>query len=194
VALVLALGNPGARYSATRHNVGWRVAEELVRRWRAEPAEATPRYRAWRAAPEGREAWIVTPLTFMNLSGEALAEWRERHGLEIEALLVVSDDVYLPVGVVRLRARGSSGGHKGLESVEAVLGGPDYPRLRIGVGGVESERLKEHVLEGFTEEESRRVDESIGLAADAVETWSKDGLTAAMNRFNRRTGQEVPES
>jgi PTH1 family peptidyl-tRNA hydrolase len=122
VALVFALGNPGERYAHTRHNVGWRVAEVLRRRWQAEPQESAREYRAWRAEVDGRELELVLPLLFMNASGEALAAWQERHGLDPQALLVVSDDVYLPVGALRLRAHGSSGGHRGLESIEAFLG------------------------------------------------------------------------
>jgi len=194
VALVFALGNPGERYARTRHNVGWWVADELRRRWRAAPLESPHEYRAWRAAVEDREHEIVLPSLFMNASGEALAAWRDRHGLDLEALLVVSDDVYLPVGHVRLRARGSSGGHRGLESIEAVLGSGDYARLRLGVGASESEPLREHVLETFEEDEERTMEDAVRTAADAVELWTREGIRAAMNRFNRRASKEVSES
>jgi len=187
VALVFALGNPGERYAHTRHNVAWRVAEVLRRRWHAEPQESAREYRAWRAEVEGRELELVLPLLFMNASGEALAAWRERHGLEPQALLVVSDDVYLPVGALRLRAHGSSGGHRGLESIEAAVGGRDYARLRIGVGAAQSAaELKEHVLDEFAPEELPALAEAVRLAADAVECWAADGVLSAMNRFNRR--------
>lgn len=188
--LVLALGNPGARYARTRHNVAWRVVDELVRRWNAAPTESATTYRAWRARLGESALDLVVPLTFMNLSGEALEDWRARHGLEPDGLLVVSDDVYLPVGALRLRARGSSGGHRGLESVETSLGGREYARLRIGVGGAEGERLKEHVLERFTAEEEQAIEETVRTAADAVETWAREGLLVAMNRFNRKAREE----
>ena len=111
MALVVGLGNPGARYARTRHNVGWRVIEILARRWRARPETGTPAYRAWRATLESgagaRTVHLLEPLTFMNLSGTALAEWQEQHGAD--ELLVVADDVYLPLGTLRLRVEGSSG-------------------------------------------------------------------------------------
>src|SRR5689334_2750130 len=122
----------------------------------------------------------------MNLSGEALQAWRERHGREQE-LLVVSDDVYLPLGFVRVRATGSSGGHRGLESIEAAVGGRDYARLRVGVGAAENAAaLREHVLEEFAPEELPALAEAVRLAADVVECWVAEGAPGAMNRFNRR--------
>lgn len=195
MALVLGLGNPGERYARTRHNVGWRVLERLVSRWGAEPAERSPLYRAWRAGPAGRTVDLMVPSTFMNLSGDALGAWRERHGLEPERLLVVVDDIYLRVGALRLRAQGSSGGHRGLDSVERALGGRDYARLRIGVGAAESPgELREHVLDMFTSEEEAVVAETVGLAADAVECWVTDGILVAMNRFNRKVRKEESTS
>jgi PTH1 family peptidyl-tRNA hydrolase len=132
--------------------------------------------------------------TWMNESGRAIAAWRERNTLDLAELLVVADDVYLPVGMVRLRAGGSSGGHRGLESIEQALGTGEFARLRVGVGGAPGEALREHVLETFEEEEKGAVAESIGKAADAVEVWLGEGLLAAMNRFNRRVRKEEPES
>ena len=111
-----------------------------------------------------------------------------------EKLLVVADDVYLPLGTIRLRGRGSSGGHRGLESIEEGLGHQEFDRLRVGVGAAESSaELKEHVLEPFTPGEREQVDTAVRAAADAVECWVADGIVAAMNRFNRRTGKEVRE-
>jgi peptidyl-tRNA hydrolase, PTH1 family len=194
VALVLGLGNPGPRYARTRHNVGWRVLERLVGRWEARPAGGGDTWRAWHTERSGRAVDLVVPLTFMNASGAALEAWRERHGLDPAELLVVVDDVYLPVGILRLRVAGSSGGHHGLESLEAVVG-REFARLRIGVGVAEDAAgLREHVLEEFAEDEKTVVDEAIERAADAVECWLGEGALAAMNRFNRRTRGEEPES
>ncbi len=191
MALVLGLGNPGAPFARTRHNVGWRVVEILVRRWHARPGDRSPLYHAWSAERGTRTVHLLTPLTFMNLSGTALADWTGRHGLGAAELLVVADDVYLPFGSLRLRRSGSSGGHRGLESVEAALGRRDYARLRIGVGAAEhSGALREHVLKEFEAEDEEAVDEVLELAADAVETWVEKGATAAMNRFNRRAPKE----
>ena len=193
--LVLGLGNPGARYARTRHNVAWRVLDELASRGDALGGDSTAEYRSRRVRLGAGEVELLQPLTFMNLSGEALATWERRHGLDPGGWLVVTDDVYLPLGLVRLRAEGSSGGHRGLESLEAVLGHRSFTRLRIGVGEAEaSARLKEHVLEEFAPEELPALEEAVRLAADAVECWLGDGLTAAMNRFNRRVRREESES
>jgi PTH1 family peptidyl-tRNA hydrolase len=195
VSLVVGLGNPGERYSATRHNVAWRVIDRLIGRWQAEAGPDEAQWRTWKASHAGRTVTLMTPLTFMNLSGEAVGEWAARFGLEPDGLLVVTDDVYLPVGSVRLRAHGSSGGHRGLESIERRLGHRDYARLRIGVGAAESSsELREHVLEEFSPEEAARVEETVALAADAVECWLDRGLIAAMNQFNRRKHKEEPET
>ena len=194
MALVLGLGNPGPRYERTRHNVAWRVLERLVGRWNAAPAGMQGAWRAWHAERAGTPVDLVMPLTFMNASGEALEEWRERHGLDPATMLVVVDDVYLPVGMLRLRAEGSSGGHRGLESLEQVVG-RGFARLRIGVGAAEDAAgLREHVLEEFDENEEKTVDETLERAADAVECWLTEGLLAAMNRFNRRIRKEESES
>jgi len=194
VALVLGLGNPGARYANTRHNAGWKVLEILVERWGAHPGEPAPEYRWWRGESSGRAVDLVVPLTFMNRSGTALQAWGERHGPIPEELLIVADDVYLPIGMVRLKGRGSSGGHRGLESIEELLASREYARLRIGIGAVEAAGLREHVLEEPAEEERAVLEEAIRVAADAVECWIGEGLLAAMNRFNRRVRKEVPES
>lgn len=193
MAVVLGLGNPGARYARTRHNAGFRVIETLVDRWKAAEAGANDLYRAWTATPAGRATTLITPLTFMNASGQALDAWRALHEFELDSLLAVADDVYLPVGTLRLRAEGSSGGHRGLASVEAALGTRAFARLRIGVGEAPGSALREHVLSAFGEEEAKQAEEAVRLAADAVECWIGEGLLAAMNRFNRRTRREVSE-
>jgi len=191
VALVVGLGNPGTRYARTRHNVGWRVVEILAKRWKARPEHLPGTYRGWSAELGSRTVHLLQPLTFMNLSGAALAAWRARHELEPGGLLVVADDVYLPFGTLRLRARGSSGGHRGLEGIEAELGSRNYARLRIGVGAAESSAaLREHVLERFEAQEEAAVDEVLERAADAAEVWVRDGTAAAMNQFNRRVRKE----
>lgn len=193
MALVLGLGNPGARYARTRHNVGGRVVEALVGRWKARPLESTAEYRAWEAALGGRAVALMRTLTYMNDSGRALEMWQARHPLDAAELLVVADDVYLPVGMVRLRSGGSSGGHRGLASVGETLGTWDFARLRIGVGEAPGEALREHVLEEFREEEETQVAGAVLKAADAVERWAFEGLLAAMNEFNRRVRKEDPE-
>ena len=188
---VVGLGNPGERYARTRHNVAWWVLDELGRRHAATESGASDRGRARRLEIVGRTVELLQPLTYMNRSGEAVAEWRERYGMEAE-LLVVTDDVYLPLGMLRLRAGGSSGGHRGLESIEASVGTRDYTRLRIGVGAAEtSAALKEHVLEEFAPEETPALEAAIRRAADCVEIWVAEGALGAMNQFNRRVAPDA---
>lgn len=196
MAVVLGLGNPGTRYQRTRHNVGWRVIERVAADWKAVPSDSDPRwFRSWRAAPEGREVHLLVPLGFMNLSGEALAAFSERQPVDPESLLVVSDDVYLPIGTLRLRPSGSSGGHRGLESIERALGTTSFARLRIGVGAADSSaELGDHVLEEYEDEETEAAEQAERLAAEAVRCWFEAGLTAAMNRFNRRASKEETTS
>lgn len=194
MALVLGLGNPGERYARTRHNAGFLVVELLAERWKARRGEATAEYRSWSAEVGGRRVDLVEPLTYMNLSGTALLGWAKGSPIDPGELLVVADDIYLPVGMIRLRARGSSGGHRGLTDVEAALATTDYARLRVGVGTAAAEQLREHVLAEPDADEGKAFDEGIVRAADAVECWIGEGILAAMNRFNRKVGKEVPET
>lgn len=192
--LVVGLGNPGGRYAGTRHNVAWQVLDELARRWGAKGIETAPGYAARQADVAGDTVVLMQPLTFMNRAGDAVDAWQRGPLGPAADLLVVGDDVYLPIGALRIRARGSSGGHRGLESIEQAMGHRDFARLRIGVGAAESSAdLKEHVLTEFSAEERTRMDETVMKAADAVECWVAEGILAAMNRFNRKTVKEVPE-
>jgi PTH1 family peptidyl-tRNA hydrolase len=193
--LVLGLGNPGERYARTRHNVAWRVLDTLAARHGAMRGEECREYGTRRACFGGDDVELMTPLTFMNASGDAVMEWQRRNGFDPATLLVVTDDVYLPLGVLRMRPGGSSGGHRGLESLEAALGSRDYARLRVGVGAAEdAAALREHVLEEFAPEETPALESAVRLAADAVEYWVAQGTLAAMNQFNRRVRKEVTES
>lgn len=194
MALVVGLGNPGSAYADTRHNVGWWVVDRLVRRWQARPDERHAEYRSWTAVARGRDVTLLEPLTFMNLSGEAVRTWGASHAFEPSELLVVTDDVYLPVGALRVRPEGSSGGHRGLESIEHLLGTRGFARLRIGVGEAPGVRLREHVLDTPAGEERATLERAADHAADAVECWWLEGILEAMNRFNRRVRKEVSES
>jgi PTH1 family peptidyl-tRNA hydrolase len=191
--LVVGLGNPGERYARTRHNIAWWVLDRLAEQHPAEevPGDTTNRERRVRIA--GHEVELLQPLTYMNASGDALRAWRARNGQE-SGLLVVSDDVYLPLGALRVRASGSSGGHRGLESIEAAVGGRDYARLRIGVGAADNAAaLKSHVLDEFAPEESPVLDDVVRRAADCTVVWVSEGALGAMNQFNRRVRQEETE-
>ncbi|MFM7232266.1 MAG: aminoacyl-tRNA hydrolase [bacterium] len=192
--LVVGLGNPGERYTRTRHNVAWWVLDALAARHAATEGPSDPTYRVRHCRIAGHELALLQPLTFMNRSGEALAAWRARQGME-QGLLVLSDDVYLPLGAMRVRESGSSGGHRGLESIETAFGGREYARLRIGVGAAESAAaLKQHVLEEFAPEEMPALEDVVRRSADCIEVWVAEGALGAMNRFNRRVRQKETET
>ena len=193
MVLVVGLGNPGSDYADTRHNAGWWVVERLVRQWGAVAGERRAEYRTWEGMFRDCRVTLLEPLTWMNLSGEAVAAWRDAHGLEFAEMLVIADDVYLPVGHLRLRASGSSGGHRGLGSIERSLGTREYARLRFGVGPTPAEKLREHVLDAPSAEEQDALERAIGEAADTVECWLAEGVIVAMNRINRKVSKEVSE-
>ncbi len=181
--LVLGLGNPGPEYAVTRHNVGFRVVDELVRRrnlaLRAGPCNA------WLA--EGDGVLYAQPQTFMNRSGYSARCFAEHRGIAEVDVLVVFDDVHLPLGRLRLRPSGSPGGHRGMESVIENLRSNAVPRLRLGVAAAEAidgAVLRDFVLEPFAAVELETVEAMIGRAADACECWLADGIDAAMSRFN----------
>jgi PTH1 family peptidyl-tRNA hydrolase len=192
--VVVGLGNPGPDYAGTRHNIGFAVAHLLSDRLKARPFETTRTYASWSArvpGEPGRALVLLTPLTYMNASGDALAEYRERHELEVANVLVVVDDIYLPLGQLRLRARGGDGGHNGLASVEESLGTDQYARLRVGVGLAEEGRqLVDHVLSGFAPEEEKALGAVLDQACEASLLWAREGIVTAMNRFNARPRPE----
>ena len=182
--LIVGLGNPGAQYKGTRHNIGFAVIDEIARRaavgFESAPAEAV--IAKWRR-PDGG-ALLAKPLTFMNLSGQAVGEIARYFKVDVPDVLIVVDEVQLPLGRLRARARGSAGGHNGLKSVIAHLG-DDFSRLRIGVGRGEQQRdLADHVLSRFEKEEAAEVERMTTRAADAAEMFITSGIEAVMNAFN----------
>jgi peptidyl-tRNA hydrolase, PTH1 family len=180
--LIAGLGNPGARYRGTRHNVGFDVVDELAKRaaieFESAPADAL--IARWRA----RDALIAKPLTFMNLSGQAVGELLRYFKIDVADLLVVVDETQLPLGKLRARARGSAGGHNGLKNVIAHLG-EEFSRLRLGVGRGDGRRdLADHVLAKFDKDEAAEVERMTLRAADAAETFIASGIAAVMNQYN----------
>jgi PTH1 family peptidyl-tRNA hydrolase len=184
VKTIVGLGNPGSQYKGTRHNVGFDVVDELARResvgFESAPAEAL--IAKWRR-PEG-PVLLVKPLTFMNLSGEAIGELTRYFKIDLPDLLVIVDEVHLPLGRLRARTRGSAGGHNGLKSVIAHLG-DEFSRLRMGVGrGADQRNLADHVLSRFEKDEAAEVERMTARAADAAEMFITSGIEAVMNAFN----------
>ncbi|MDQ7820504.1 MAG: aminoacyl-tRNA hydrolase [Armatimonadota bacterium] len=185
MTLVVGLGNPGRRYRGTRHNVGWEVLDRLARRL----GVGVDREEGWALVGMGRvgrrRVLLAKPQTFVNLSGTAVDDLRRRHRIRPEEILVILDDLDLPLGRLRVRPRGSHGGHRGLRSILEALGTEDVPRLRIGIGrppaGVDP---ADFVLTPFTPEERAVLEPVLERAAEAAEVVVRDGLEVAMTRFN----------
>lgn len=182
--LIVGLGNPGPEYSDTRHNIGFRVAEELARRHNVKFRRGANA----RTAKIGKEVLLAEPTTFMNLSGWAVRHLLSYYKITHPELLVVVDDADLPLGRLRIRERGSAGGHNGLKSIIEQLGTDEFPRLRIGVGRSPwVEDLRDHVLSRFQPEEEDRIELAVKQAADAADVFVTDGIHNVMNRFNVET-------
>jgi len=184
--LVVGLGNPGAEYVRTRHNAGFLVLEELARRssagWNLEKKFDA---RVAKQDQDGRKVLLAQPQTFMNLSGEAVNALMGFYRVPLSQLLVVTDDADLPLGEIRLRSKGSSGGHHGLESIEQHAGSRDFARLKVGIGRKDGRReITGHVLGKFSTEEAKLMDKVLQRAADQVACWVAEGIEKAMNRFN----------
>lgn len=184
--LVVGLGNPGRRYEATRHNVGYEVVEELARRHATGRPKTAFHGEVIEADLGGTRILLLEPHTYMNRSGDSVAAALNFYKLDPAALLIVCDDINLPLGKLRMRARGSSGGQKGLADVARRLATEEFARLRIGVGVVPAGwDAAKYVLGRFANDERPAIDEAIQRAADAVVVWVRQGAEAAMNQFNR---------
>ena len=184
--LIVGLGNPGADYAKTRHNAGFRLVEKLAARWRADWAlEKKFNARMARVERDAGRVLLCEPQTFMNSSGEAVGPLIAYYQVPLKRVLVVVDDADLPLGELRLRPGGSSGGHHGLESIERRIGTRDYPRLRIGIGRQEGGReITDYVLSRFRSTEAALVDKILAAASDQVECWLDSGIQKAMSQFN----------
>ncbi|MGH9443501.1 MAG: aminoacyl-tRNA hydrolase [Thermoanaerobaculia bacterium] len=187
VRLVAGLGNPGPEYEGTRHNVGFAVVDRLAGDAGFSVKRLDCRALTGRGRIENEAVVLAKPATYMNASGEAVVALLKKLELTAEDLLVVSDDIDLPVGALRLKPKGSSGGQKGLRSIESALGTKEFPRLRVGIRGEHYTRdneLSDYVLDRFSRSERPTIDAAVTRAADAVRAWLTEGIVAAMNRFN----------
>jgi peptidyl-tRNA hydrolase, PTH1 family len=188
VKIIVGLGNPGREYAGTRHNLGFMVVDELARRLVANERRNRFRSDLVEAFDGGEKIVLLKPRTYMNLSGAAVREAVSWYKTPLDNVLVVVDDIDLPFGSIRLRAKGGSGGHNGLKSIIAELGVETFSRMRIGIGRGPGHATRQ-VLTRFTSEEERFLPSVLEAAADCVLEWERQGVISAMNRCNR-----TPES
>ncbi len=184
--IVLGLGNPGPRYLLTRHNIGFRVIDTLAAQYRIPLYKAGYHSYFGRGQAGGSEVLLAKPMTYMNRSGLAALALCRAFNVPTSALLVVYDDLDLPPGKIRLRPRGGSGGHKGLESVICHLRSEEFPRLRIGIGRPQGQDAAGYVLAELSEEEILEQEVVLKAAAEAVTVFVREGINTAMNLFNNR--------
>jgi PTH1 family peptidyl-tRNA hydrolase len=182
--VVVGLGNPGSRYDGTRHNVGFAVVDALAAGPRVGRFQSKFQAQVAEWEEEGHKVLLVKPETFMNLSGRCVRQVVDFYQVEPADLLVVCDDINLPLGKLRVRARGTHGGHNGLRDIQNHLGTTEYARLRLGVGAPPGEDAVDHVLGRFRPAERPVIEDTVALAAQAVAFWVLHDVEACMNRYN----------
>jgi peptidyl-tRNA hydrolase, PTH1 family len=189
--LVVGLGNPGRKYVGTRHNVGYEILGALAKKHGCGPVRQKFHGETAEAEIGGEKILLLSPTTYMNLSGVSVAEARNFYKIGEQELLVICDDLNLPLGRLRFRENGSSGGQKGLGDILARLGTDNVPRLRVGIGSPPDSRAwADFVLTKFTPDELPWMEEAIRRAVDAVEAWIARGIHYCMNHYNKETGNE----
>jgi PTH1 family peptidyl-tRNA hydrolase len=193
--LVIGIGNPGKEYAPTRHNLGFRVVDALAARYRIACDRRRFRARLGRGRIGAQDVLLLKPQTYVNESGTAVRRAVDWYGLAIADLLVICDDFALPLGQLRTRRRGRSGGHKGLESIARALGTEEYARLRLGIGARAQGRAydRDYVLSGFEAAELPAVELMVADAADAAVVWLEQGVEACMMKTNRREAKGPPQ-
>lgn len=183
--LVVGLGNPGKDYEGTRHNIGFEVLRQLSLRFNAGKLRSKFNSQLGEIDIGGQKVVLLFPLTYMNLSGQAVRAAVDFYKLPLSDLILVCDDLSLELGRIRIRASGSAGGQKGLANTIQQLGSDAFPRLRIGIGGTPGERsAADYVLSAFAKAERATMDVAVMRAADAIEAWVGSGIESAMNRYN----------
>ena len=184
--LVFGLGNIGSEYLETRHNIGFKILDELAS---SSGIFFTPDKLASKAVlkHKGRQIILLKPATFMNLSGKAVNYWMQKEKVPLERVLILTDDIALPFAKIRIRGKGSDGGHNGLKSINQIIGNTNYARLRFGVGSEFNPGSQvNYVLGEWSDDEKKQLPERLKLCADAVKTFSTIGLAQAMNQFNNK--------
>jgi peptidyl-tRNA hydrolase, PTH1 family len=183
--LIVGLGNPGPEYERTRHNVGWHVLDAFARKFRITVTKHEKNALTGNGRVAGGTAMLARPLTYMNLSGEAVRLLANAYLDSHSDLIVVYDDIDLPLGRLRIRPNGSAGTHNGMRSIVGELQTEGFARLRVGIGTAETGRLRDYVLDEFSSEEQPVVDRAIARAVDALVLFVRGDLRRAMNEFNR---------
>ena len=183
--LIVGLGNPGPEYEKTRHNIGWRVLDAFAAKFRIALTVHEKSSMTGSGRVAGGSVLVARPLTYMNLSGDAVRLLVDSYTESLQEVMVVYDDVDLPTGKLRIRPSGSAGTHNGMRSIVSALGREDFPRLRSGVRGGDYGRLRDYVLDEFTSEEIPLVERAIERAVDALVLFCRGDLRRAMNEFNR---------
>ena len=189
IRLIAGLGNPGSEYAATRHNIGFMVVDQLAAQFGSTWEKSVPQAREDALSAKCGAVLLIKPMSFMNRSGYPLFTVAQFYKIEPQQILIVLDDLALPLGRLRLRAHGGSGGHNGLESIIVQFGTEEIPRLRVGIGQAPREGYVDYVLSRFFDEEKPLVRSTIGRAVDALKCAIDNGLVSAMNTFNK-TGTE----
>ncbi|NUQ63392.1 MAG: aminoacyl-tRNA hydrolase [Pirellulales bacterium] len=183
--LVVGLGNPGRRYDGTRHNIGYAVLAELARRFGSGRPRSKFQGEVIEAELAGEKALLLTPTTYMNLSGASVQAARDFYRVPLEDVLVICDDLNLPLAKLRIRAGGSAGGQKGLADIIHRFGNEQFPRLRIGIGSPpEGWDATDYVLGRFTNDEIGEIEKAVVRAADAAVVWARQGIQKCMNQYN----------
>ena len=186
--LIVGLGNPGRKYAGTRHNIGFLVLDEFAGRFRLDFQEKKL-YKISNGSTRDNDFVLLEPLTFMNNSGRAVAMACRKFGVRPESIIVVHDDLDLDTGRIKIRKRGSSGGHKGVESIIQCIGSNEFIRIKIGIGRSEPGRTESYVLSRFRKEELTVIRDAACAAADSIEFILSEGVEKAMNRFNQDAGR-----
>ena len=183
--LIVGLGNPGAEYERTRHNVGWHVLDAFARKFRIDITRHEKNALTGSGRVAGGSVMVAKPLTYMNLSGDAVKLLTNAYLESTDDLLVVYDDIDLPLGKLRIRPHGSAGTHNGMRSIISTINTEKFPRLRVGIGSAEQGRLRDYVLDEFTVDEQPIVDRAVERAVDALVLFARGDLKRAMNQFNK---------
>lgn len=183
--LIVGLGNPESDYAKTRHNMGFRVINELAKQYEIDIARKKFRSEYENAIIEGQKVILVKPKTFMNVSGEAIIEFVNFYKIELDKIIIIYDDMDIEPGKIRIRKSGSPGSHNGMKSVVHFLNSENFPRIRVGIGKPrEDENVIEYVIGSIPEEDEKDLETGVNLAKEAVIELLKNGIDLAMNRFN----------